>query len=94
MNGNGIETLLTVREDAKYRINLDDEKFQEMTYMELIKYITQNPHYLRGLIISDGRRVIVGYNIEEIRTFMPNGYRTVTMKQAERKINEKIVGNS
>lgn len=52
------------------KINFDD-----MTISQLVKFIKENPSILRRPIIVDDRRVQVGYNEEEIRTFIPRARR-------------------
>ena len=55
---------------AEQNINLD-----EMSLNELIKFIRENPSVLKRPIIVDDHRVQVGYNEEEIRTFIPRARR-------------------
>lgn len=52
------------------KIDLDD-----MTISELIAFIKKNPSVLRRPIIVDDRKIQVGYNEEEIRTFIPRARR-------------------
>ena len=49
--------------------------FDEMKISELVTFIKNNPSVLRRPIIVDDRRVQVGYNEEEIRTFIPRARR-------------------
>lgn len=49
--------------------------FDDMTVSELITFIRKNPSVLRRPIIVDDHRVQVGYNAEEIRTFIPRARR-------------------
>jgi regulatory protein spx len=49
--------------------------FDDMTVSELIAFIRKNPSVLRRPIIVDDHRVQVGYNAEEIRTFIPRARR-------------------
>jgi regulatory protein spx len=49
--------------------------FDDMTVSELIAFIRKNPSILRRPIIVDDHRVQVGYNAEEIRTFIPRARR-------------------
>ena len=55
---------------SEQKINFDD-----MTISELISFIRENPSVLRRPIIVDDRKVQVGYNEEEIRTFIPRARR-------------------
>lgn len=49
--------------------------FDDMTVSQLISFIRKNPSILRRPIIVDDHRVQVGYNAEEIRTFIPRARR-------------------
>ena len=42
-----------------------------MSINQLVAFIKENPSVLKRPIIVDDRRVQVGYNEEEIRTFIP-----------------------
>ena len=46
-----------------------------MTVKELIEFIRNNPSILKRPIIVDDRRIQVGYNPEEIGTFIPHAKR-------------------
>ena len=48
-----------------------------MTISELIEFVRKNPSVLKRPIIVDDRRIQVGYNSEEIRTFIPRARRMV-----------------
>jgi regulatory protein spx len=45
----------------------------------LIEFIRKNPSVLRRPIIVDDHRIQVGYNSEEIRTFIPRARRIAEM---------------
>lgn len=49
--------------------------FDEMKVSELIDFIRENPSVLRRPIIVDDHRIQVGYNEEEIETFIPRARR-------------------
>ena len=46
-----------------------------MTITEMIDFIRKNPSVLKRPIMIDDRRMQVGYNKEEIRTFIPRAKR-------------------
>lgn len=46
--------------------------FDDMTVSQLIEFIRENPSILKRPIIVDDHRIQVGYNPEEIRTFIPS----------------------
>ena len=46
-----------------------------MTIKELIEFIRQNPSVLKRPIMVDDNKIQVGYNADEIRTFIPHARR-------------------
>ena len=50
-----------------------------MTISELVSFIRDNPSVLKRPIMLDDRRMQVGYNSEEIRTFIPRAQRIAEM---------------
>lgn len=69
---NGTDDIISKRSKIikENKINLDD-----MSFSELIRFIQQNPTILKRPIILDERRFQVGYNPEEIRSFIPRNIR-------------------
>lgn len=65
---NGTEDIISTRSKIIKDQNIDIES---MSISELLKFIRQNPSILKRPIMVDERRVQVGYNEEEIRTFIP-----------------------
>lgn len=53
----------------------NDIDFEEMTISQLIEFIRKNPSVLRRPIIVDDHRIQVGYNPDEIDTFIPRARR-------------------
>ncbi|HBF68090.1 MAG TPA: transcriptional regulator Spx [Firmicutes bacterium] len=53
--------------------------FDNMTVSEMIDFIRKNPSVLKRPIMVDDRRIQVGYNSEEIRTFIPRERRINNM---------------
>lgn len=68
----GTDEIISPRSKIVQEQNID---FDNMTISQLIKFIQQNPSILRRPIIVDDRKVQVGYNEEEIRTFIPRARR-------------------
>lgn len=65
---NGTEDIISSRSKIikEQHINVEDMKISEM-----IDFIRKNPSVLKRPIMVDDRRIQVGYNEEEIRTFIP-----------------------
>lgn len=65
---NGSEDIISERSKIvqENHINFDDMKVSE-----LLKFIKENPSVLKRPIIVDSKRIQVGYNDEDITTFIP-----------------------
>ncbi|MCR5490898.1 MAG: transcriptional regulator Spx [Bacilli bacterium] len=69
---NGTEDIISTRSKIVQEQNID---FDSMTISQLIAFIQKNPSILKRPIIVDDHRLQVGYNEEEIRTFIPRARR-------------------
>lgn len=69
-NGTGDIISLRSKIIKEQKVNLDD-----MTISEMIDFIRKNPSVLKRPIMVDDKRIQVGYNSEEIRTFIPRARR-------------------
>lgn len=69
---NGTDDILSTR--SKIVIE-NDINFDDMTISQLIAFVRKNPSVLKRPIIVDDHRIQVGYNEEEIATFIPLAYR-------------------
>jgi len=69
---NGTDDIISPRSKIVMENNID---FDSMKLSELINFILSNPSVLRRPIIVDDHRIQVGYNSEEIRTFIPRARR-------------------
>jgi regulatory protein spx len=72
----GTEDIISPRSKI---VSENDINFDDMTVSQLIEFIRKNPSVLRRPIIVDDHRVQVGYNAEEIRTFIPRARRLAEM---------------
>ena len=69
---NGTDDIISNRSKIVQENNID---FDSMTISELITFIQKNPSILKRPIIVDDHRVQVGYNEDEISTFLPRAKR-------------------
>jgi len=70
---NGFEDIISKRSKAFKDYNLEPD---EMTINQLLEFIIEHPSVLRRPIIVDRKgRLQVGYNEEDIRTFLPRNLR-------------------
>ena len=65
---NGTDDIISPRSKI---VMENDINFDDMTISELISFIKNNPSILRRPIIVDDHRIQVGYNSEEITSFIP-----------------------
>lgn len=82
MTENGTEDLISTRSKVFQNIDID---FDELTMNELLKIVETNPSILRRPLILDEKRLQVGFNEDEIRTFLPRNVRKMEMKEAQLK---------
>lgn len=65
---NGTDDIISKRSNVIKEGKVD---IDSMTINELIEFIKQNPSCLKRPIMVDDRKIQVGYNEEEIRSFIP-----------------------
>ncbi len=73
---NGFEDIISTRSKIFQDMNLDIE---EMAMNDLVDFIITNPSVLRRPIIIEDSKMQVGYNEDEIRTFIPKRLREIIM---------------
>ena len=79
---NGTEDIISPRSKIVKESGVD---LESMTIKELINFIRNNPSVLKRPIMVDDHRIQVGYNSEEIRTFIPRARRIAEMACTDRK---------
>ena len=75
---NGLEDIIAVR--GKTYLNLEQE-FESLSLEEAIRLIQKNPRLLKRPLIFDDNRLLVGFNEDGIRAFVPTEVRKVELKQ-------------
>lgn len=73
---NGTDDIISRRSKVFQDSNVD---FDDLTVSELIDFVLKNPSVLKRPIIIDDHRLQVGYNSEEIRTFIPRAKRLAAL---------------
>ena len=58
---------------------------QSMSLNEAINYLKVNPNLLRSPIIIEKEKVLIGYNPEQIRIFLPQAYRRKSLFRAKKE---------
>ncbi|WEV60545.1 transcriptional regulator Spx [Streptococcaceae bacterium ESL0729] len=79
MTEDGIDGVISTRNRYVKQLNID---FEELTFSQVVKIITENPQILRRPIIMDSKKLNIGYNEEEIRTFLPRSVRIIENRDA------------
>ncbi|WP_316572229.1 transcriptional regulator SpxA [Neobacillus sp. YIM B06451] len=69
----GTEEIISVNSKTFRNLNID---LESLKLQELYQIIKDNPSMLRRPIIKDEKRLNVGFNEEEIRSFLPRKLRT------------------
>ena len=72
LSENGTDDIISKRSNQIKRDNVDVDS---MTVNELIAFIQANPTILKRPIIVDDTKMVVGYNPDEISTFVPQARR-------------------
>lgn len=73
---NGFEDIISTRSKIFQDLQIDIE---EMSMNDLVEFIIENPSVLRRPIIIEDNKMQVGYNEDEIRTFIPKRLREIIM---------------
>lgn len=82
---NGTEDIISLRSKI---VKEQHVNFDEMTISQMIEFIRKNPSVLKRPIMMDDKRIQVGYNSEEIRTFIPRARRIAEMNCTHDLCNE------
>lgn len=54
---------------------LSQSDIDDWPLTRLLDHLIENPHILKGCILSDGKRVLTGYNSDDIRLFLSRPWR-------------------
>ena len=76
---NGTDDIISTRSKIFQKLNVDVE---DLSISAWIKLIEENPSLLRRPIILDKKRMQIGFNEDEIRAFLPRGYRKEELRSA------------
>lgn len=87
---NGTEDIISTRSKVfqEMNVNLDD-----MGLNELVKFIRENPSIMKRPIIMNEKSLVVGYDDDEITSFVPSELRNVSSRACNEKCqNYEICG--
>lgn len=81
---NGTEDIISTQSKAYQELSID---IDSLPLQDLYTLIRENPQMLKRPIILDEKRLQVGYNDEEIRSFLPRKVRTFSYKELQKMAN-------
>jgi len=85
MTETGTEEIISNKSKTFKELNI---KIESLPLNELYKLIINNPKMLRMPIILDEKRFQVGYNEDEIRSFLPRKLRTFSYIKSQKVANQ------
>ncbi len=80
----GTEDIISTRSKVYSKLDID---FDTITFNELVAIVEEHPSLLRRPIITDGLRLQIGFNEDEIHQFIPREVRRV----ASRRMTEALI---
>ncbi|MER2226077.1 MAG: transcriptional regulator Spx [Carnobacterium sp.] len=75
---NGTNEIISQRSQALRELDINIE---EMPLGRVLKLIQQHPGIMRRPILVDNKRLLVGYNEEDIRCFLPREIRKIELSK-------------
>ncbi|MET3194651.1 transcriptional regulator SpxA [Bacillus sp. OAE603] len=84
MTETGTEEIISNKSKTYQELNINIES---LPLNELYKLIINNPKMIRMPIIQDEKRLQVGYNEDEIRSFLPRKLRTISYNKLQKAAN-------
>jgi regulatory protein spx len=81
---NGTEEIISTRSKVFQDLDVD---LNQLPMNDLYDLIQGNPGILKRPIMVDEKRIQVGYNDEEIRSFLPRSIRTLHLLEVQKMIN-------
>lgn len=80
----GTEEIISTRSKVYSKLALD---FDTISFNELVAIVEEHPDLLRRPIVTDGLRLQIGFNEDEIHQFIPREIRRI----ASRKMTEALI---
>jgi regulatory protein spx len=72
LTSEGTDEIIATRSKVYKDLELD---FEDLSLMELLNLVEQHPGLLRNPIIIDNKKMVIGYNEDDIRKFLPRKIR-------------------
>lgn len=74
---NGTEDIISTRSKVFQEMNID---LDDLSLNELVKFIRENPSILKRPIILNEKNLVVGYDDDEITSFVPSELRNIVSR--------------
>lgn len=71
LSDDGFETILTKKSAA----SLEDKSFQSLSFNDFCSFLASRTDLLKFPIVLDSAHLMVGYNKDDIRAFLPQSWR-------------------
>lgn len=87
---NGFTDLLKNRNIATFPLDRKLQKIYSLSFNEGVNFILENPEVLKVPLILESNKLVIGYNSEEMRVFIPRGQRKYSMFKSANQIRHSI----
>lgn len=84
LSNNGFSDLLKEPTRCNTKIKRMVDVALSLSFGEAVNYILANTEVLKVPLILDGKKLIIGYNLETIRVFIPKAYRMIEILEVKR----------
>lgn len=77
----GIDGIIKRPVGNNSKISTDISRLENLNFNDAINYLKTHPELLKTPIIIENNKILIGYNINEIRKFLPRTYRYHNLKK-------------
>jgi regulatory protein spx len=81
LSNKGFPEILKSKERTCSRYDKLIQECQELTFNQALDFVLEHPELLRTPLIFNHHNLVIGFNEDEIRTFLPQGYRKQKLKR-------------
>lgn len=92
LSENGFPDLLKRTSQCESEVKNLIKQCQSLSFNEAINFVLEHPQILKLPFMIDEKRLVLGYNVETIRSFIPRVYRNVEL--AQEKVMTDCFSNS
>ena len=85
MTEEGTEDIVSTRSKAYSDLNIE---ISEISLNDFYRIVQEQPGLLRRPIMIDEKRLQIGFNVDEIRRFLPREVRALELRKVQALVNE------